>query len=853
MAGDTERQGQVQGCQGVCFREGPLCKFSIGKGTLGRKNWKDRWFVADEEGLKYYGRRPTKPREYAQDKEKGRVEWSAVTRIVPSIGQGDHPNVVNPERNFYFGIEFSDDRERSKRASFTLLLNAPSARERGEWVSSLHVAYKVVVSRDTSELLYEVTAEEELQEDDLDILDEMGTMSGIAGDTVSSATSQASGSPIHARGRTAASQHVARTSSPIPTTREPSATFHAGYSSTGSSPFSPADDLSSSFSQTRRRKGSRNTSAALGLIKTLVSKNKKRFVSESFNLDLVYITPQFIAMGFPAEGHEAYYRNKLEDVEQFMDLYHAGKYRIYNLCKERGYGRAALNGCWERYPFEDHNPPPLAMLPKILQSIRAFLSQDPANVAAVHCKAGKGRTGTVISSYLCAYHNATPAEALELFAKERTTDGKGVTIPSQLRYVGYAHRLMTMWKGQLVAPSLKLRSITLSNIRGGKREFSDTCSELYFSISRRGDSNHDATYGDSLAGCDSTVTSSPLHGTMCSSAPGSPNSSPSFGFRSIQGNAVQRQEHSNAIALARKRTADTTVSISSSFTGSVGNTSPLDDDAMKPIPIPDRSSAVSLAESNAAHEDTEWLLGDLDVMDGTPDDDRDATPAPSSAVLGKRLPQPLDPSVIGAPYIRPPTQRGACTPPSNKDTKDKFESVYDSRMSSSRRRIMSMKETSQDSANGSPSGSLDNVSFGVSSCTSASSPSERPGLLAATVANKEKESKEKEDALNDQESIEFPVSDCSLCGDFRVSFYAVSRVPLKSDQKLFHFWLNSAMLPANGTITLKKSELDGLHKDKQDIVLDSDFTATLTYLSAPDSSDISKMAKQETKKSPPAL
>lgn len=63
-------------------------------------------------------------------------------------------------------------------------------------------------------------------------------------------------------------------------------------------------------------------------------------------------------------------------------------------------------------------------------------------VVVVHCKAGKGRSGTSICSYLISECGWTASEALARFTERRMRPnfGKGVSIPSQLRYVGYVDR-----------------------------------------------------------------------------------------------------------------------------------------------------------------------------------------------------------------------------------------------------------------------------------------------------------------------------------------------------------------------------------------------------------------------------
>ena len=79
----------------------------------------------------------------------------------------------------------------------------------------------------------------------------------------------------------------------------------------------------------------------------------------------------------------------------------------------------------EHIPLHDHNPPKFHQIDQFCSIIHKWLEEKPNNVAAVHCKAGKGRTGTMISCYYL-YSNKydNPFDAMEAFSCKRCKDSK---------------------------------------------------------------------------------------------------------------------------------------------------------------------------------------------------------------------------------------------------------------------------------------------------------------------------------------------------------------------------------------------------------------------------------------------
>ncbi|XP_028904092.1 phosphatidylinositol 3,4,5-trisphosphate 3-phosphatase TPTE2-like isoform X10 [Ornithorhynchus anatinus] len=213
----------------------------------------------------------------------------------------------------------------------------------------------------------------------------------------------------------------------------------------------------------------------------MVSENKRRFQKDGFDLDLTYVTARIIAMSFPSSGKQSFYRNPIGEVVRFLDTKHGNHYKVYNLCSEKDYDPKYFHYRVERIFIDDHNVPSLNEILKFTASVRDWMQLDKQNIIVVHCKGGKGRTGTMVCIWLIASNQFTSAQdSLKYFAERRTDKGsgskyQGVETPSQSRYVGYFEVIKNKYKWNLPAKNpLKIKTIKIFSIQGvGKGNGSD--------------------------------------------------------------------------------------------------------------------------------------------------------------------------------------------------------------------------------------------------------------------------------------------------------------------------------------------------------------------------------------------
>merc|ERR550519_852335 len=106
----------------------------------------------------------------------------------------------------------------------------------------------------------------------------------------------------------------------------------------------------------------------------------------------------------------------------------------------------------------------------LVEDVKRWLSQDQDRVVALHCKGGKGRTGTMICAILIDQGLFQDAgESLQYFGQKRTDlnvskQFQGVETYSQIRFVHYFLKMQNEGLKKLPSTPLFVKSISLTGL-----------------------------------------------------------------------------------------------------------------------------------------------------------------------------------------------------------------------------------------------------------------------------------------------------------------------------------------------------------------------------------------------------
>lgn len=178
-------------------------------------------------------------------------------------------------------------------------------------------------------------------------------------------------------------------------------------------------------------------------IRSIVSSPKQlHYDSElGVQLDLSYITSRIIVCSGPVNSSiKSIYRYPVDSLVKFLNANHGTNWHIWNFRgEEQGYDNADVLDKMTYLPFPDHQPPTLKIIEEAVRGIDQFLEENKNNVAILHCKAGKGRSGTLCCAYLMYKHHYDVTTSIKLYTSKRMRPfaGDGVSIKSQIRYLKY--------------------------------------------------------------------------------------------------------------------------------------------------------------------------------------------------------------------------------------------------------------------------------------------------------------------------------------------------------------------------------------------------------------------------------